>query len=147
MTLEWGMIPALQTLGLAVAYAVGHRIGRINPFPRRIGEFEVRASSIHGLGVFSTSVYDEEDFVGIYTGRVVYGQWESPYYLAVQNEELNEKGEAEHDEWGIMGDGPLMYLNHSKDPTCHVDGALIYAARAIGPGDELTIDYGEDWDG
>lgn len=141
------MIPALQTLGPAVAYAVGHRIGRINPFPRRIGEFEVKTSSIHGLGVFSTSVYDQDDLVGLYEGRVAWEDNGSHYFMTVQEEKTAEEdGGEEQDMWGVIGDGPLMYLNDAKEPSCYVDGVLIYAARAIGPGDELTIDYGYDED-
>lgn len=147
VTVEWWIIPALQTLALVIAYAVGHRLGRINPFPRRVGEFEVKASSIHGLGVFSTTVYDQDDLVGLYEGRVAWQDNDSHYFMTVQDEKTDEAGDVEQDMWGVIGDGPLMYLNDAREPSCYVDGVLIYAARAIGPGDELTIDYGygEDW--
>ena len=47
---------------------------------------------------------------------------------------------------GPMAEGeiePVDYMNHSCEPTCGVRGSVVVVARRdLGPGDELTFDYG-----
>jgi SET domain-containing protein len=56
------------------------------------------------------------------------------------------------DQWTIEGDVPentARYINHACDPNTEAeieDGKInIYAIRDIAPGEELTIDYGEEY--
>lgn len=139
----------LETLAILAAvlgaYALGRRTRPI--YPERVGEFEIKPSSIQGLGVFATVTYGKGDYVGVYEGRVVgsHLSW-SPYYLMIDQDEEDEEGRVVHDGWGVEGDGPLKYLNHSDDPSCYIEGIFVYAARDLRGGEELTISYGEDWD-
>jgi hypothetical protein len=46
---------------------------------------------------------------------------------------------------GIRGTGTLRWLNHSRSPNVEFDGAELRARRRIDAGEELLIDYGEEW--
>ena len=40
----------------------------------------------------------------------------------------------------------LKYANHSKMPNVEVLGREMYAIKKINSGEEITFDYGEEWD-
>ena len=44
---------------------------------------------------------------------------------------------------------PFKFLNHSSDPSAEVyltdDGWEVYFLREVGKDEEITIDYGPDW--
>ena len=49
-------------------------------------------------------------------------------------------------EWkGYDGYGRLRYLNHRKPAKAEFQGLDLYAIATIRTGEEITIDYGEDW--
>lgn len=131
------------TMGVGVF--MGWQLAK-QPKERKLDEFVIKKSAIHGLGCFSTKRYEKGDYVGFYGGRIAWGRAEDDPYFLVLGE---EKYDGDEVEWGVIGDGPLMYVNHSEDANLDCgDGPFLYAARLIKRGEELTLDYdGEDEDG
>jgi len=97
----------------------------------------VKPSPIHGLGLFAGKTQIRGELLGLYDGSPTFDV-ENPYTLI-------ETGKQDV-EWGVMGVGPLRYMNHARPATCSVDGFLIHARKGIPIGSELTIDYGPDYD-
>ena len=97
-----------------------------------------------GYGLFATAPLTEGDFVLEYKGRHV------PTGVA---DRLKTRYLFEIDSsWTIDGSSQgntARYINHSCVPNCQAevrDGkVLIFALRNIGQGEELTIDYGEEY--
>ena len=92
----------------------------------------VGLSVIHGKGLFASRPFSAGDMIGIYHGEVV--DEDGMHVLWV---------EGDHGEWtGYDGTSLLRYMNHSNQPNAEMDGLECYAARDIGRGEEITIDYG-----
>ena len=97
-----------------------------------------------GHGLFATRAVSKGDFVIEYTGNSISTKVAdalSTRYLF----EIDSK-------WTIDGSvrsNIARYINHSCDPNCEaeiLDGRiLITAARDIEKGEELTMDYGEEY--
>ena len=99
--------------------------------------FVVEDSAIHGRGLFARTEIEKGEYLGEYDG---------PH---IESEEDNDShllwAEMEDGRWiGRDGKNILRYLNHSAQPCCEFEGFELYAIRNIEPGEELTIDYGED---
>ena len=99
--------------------------------------FYVEDSNIHGLGLFAKTEIEKGEYMGEYDG---------PH---IEDEDDNDShvlwAEMEDGRWvGRDGQNILRYLNHSTNPTCEFEGFDLYAVREIEPGEELTIDYGEE---
>ncbi len=92
-------------------------------------------SGIHGKGLFA-----KEDIAG----NSYLGEYEGP--------EASRNGS--HVLWvfdddtvvGRSGRNKLRYLNHSRTCSAEFDGFELFSTRVIKAGEEITIDYGEDWD-
>ena len=107
--------------------------------------FAVRkASPGAGFGLFSTSPIPEGEFVLEYKGRHVTTETadtlKTRYLFEIDST------------WTIDGSSranQARYINHSCEPNCEAtikDGrVLIYSLRDIERGEELTIDYGEEY--
>lgn len=97
-----------------------------------------------GHGLFATSTLRKGDFILEYKGRRI---------STPQADESDSRYLFEIDkDWTI--DGSLRtniarYVNHSCKPNCEADirddRILIYASRDIAKGEELSIDYGEEY--
>jgi len=107
------------------------------------GRFAVKRSAV-GLGLFTTQPISRGELVVEYTGRLL------------PSEEAYRKGGKYLFEvnarWIVDGSGReniSRYINHSCKPNCEprTKGMriLIYALRAIRPGEELTYDYGREY--
>jgi hypothetical protein len=105
--------------------------------------FEIRKTAT-GLGLFATRPYAKGDFVIEYTGTLL------------SNEDADRKGGRYlfrvNSRWTIDGtarENKSRYINHSCEPNCiaYTRGkkVRIYALTAIGPGQELTYDYGKEY--
>lgn len=110
--------------------------------------FEVRRSTIQGLGAFAKKRIRKGTRVIEYTGeRISHAEADQRYddtsmkrhttYLFVVNGRTVVDATVEGNE--------ARFINHSCDPNCEslVDGSRIYieAIRTIQPGDELAYDY------
>lgn len=97
----------------------------------------VNQSDIHGYGLYSGAHIPEGAYIGFYEGEETTEN--GAHVLWVEQE-----GD---DEWlGYDGTNRLRFLNHSRTPNCEMDGQELYAARDILPHEELTIDYGDEFE-
>lgn len=103
-----------------------------------------RSRSGLGLGLFARSRFAEGDFVAEYVGVRI------PTSFA---DELQSRYLFEIDvQWTIDGstsDNIARFINHSCFPNCEaiVSGGRIYihTLRDVDPGEEITIDYGDEY--
>lgn len=97
----------------------------------------VDRSDIHGYGLFANVPIAKGAYIGEYRGTPV--KQDGTYVLWLEDDDGT---------WsGIDGDSDLRFANHSSSPNAYMDGARLYALRDIAPGEEITWDYGEDWEG
>lgn len=103
----------------------------------------VADSGIHGRGLFAS--------VDIPSGTQI-GHYDGPKTLDNGTHVLWVEAEPDTDEetvdgWiGYDGTNELRFLNHSRRPNGEMDGQELYACRDIRAGEEITIDYGEEFD-
>lgn len=114
-------------------------------------DFEVKMSLQEGVGkgLFALKEYKKGDFIVEYTGVRI------PTKIADEHKgrylfEIDRK-------WTVDGEvstNPARFINHSCDPNTEAEiekGAdreghiMIYAMRNIAPGEELYIDYGDEY--
>ncbi len=96
----------------------------------------VDASRIHGRGLFARQAIPAGTLIGHYEGKAT--QRNGRYVLWME-------GPADGEWQGIDGSNDLRFMNHSDRPNCEMDGTDLYAARDIGAGEEITIDYGDEF--
>lgn len=96
---------------------------------------EVRASAIHGRGVFARQTIPPETLIGEYEGPRA--TLDGRYVLWVEYDD----GELV----GIDGCNELRFLNHSHTPNAYFWGHQLFSSCEIAPGTEITFDYGEAW--
>lgn len=102
--------------------------------------FEVRASCIHGLGLFATE--------SISRGTIIV---EAVAITMMQRGALDDTPLArfvwQNEGLDCISMGPISFCNHSKRPNCvsvlHRDTDLLISIKSIGRGDELTLDYND----
>lgn len=108
-----------------------------NPF------LEVRASSIHGLGVFVLAELSARTYCLSYRGKLldiaaldVLGDAQKPFLFQLEEGMIMD---------GSGFENPARFINHSCEPNCEVDyedGVLrIYTTRMVEAGEELTFHY------
>lgn len=97
-----------------------------------------------GKGLFAARTYAKGEFIVEYTGTKI----PSSTADALKTRYLFELDEA----WTIDGEDEsniARYINHSCKPNAeaeiHDGHILISATRRIFPGEEITIDYGEEY--
>ncbi len=121
--------------------------------------WKVRRSKIHGTGVFSTQDIKKEVKIIEYIGEKILrsegdkrSERRLKKYLNSNKEgsvyifELNSR----YDIDGTFKYNKARYINHSCNPNCEVrieKGKIwIYSIKNIKKGDELSYDYGYDFD-
>lgn len=96
-------------------------------------------SDVHGRGLFARCDIPAGTWIGHYDG--VETQENGMHVLWIEA----EAGSGE--EWiGYDGTNELRFLNHSRHPNGEMDGLDLYAHRDIEAGEEITFDYGEDFE-
>src|SRR3990167_2236094 len=97
-----------------------------------------------GLGLFSRRAFEAGDFIVEYAGERI----PTPLADTLKTRYLFELDE----EWTINGESErniARYINHSCEPNAeaetHNDRILISAVRPIHAGEEITIDYGDEY--
>ncbi|HVY70536.1 MAG TPA: SET domain-containing protein-lysine N-methyltransferase [Verrucomicrobiae bacterium] len=115
------------------------------PGERRVC-YKTKLSSIHGLGLFASESLPHGAKVIEYRGELISKQ-ESLDRCAGGNHAIFYWSDAE-DLDGSVEWNPARHANHSCAPNCEArrlpDGIWLVALRDIGPGEELTFDYGYD---
>lgn len=118
--------------------------------PRRLTQrwFEVRASSIHGLGAFAVRRIPEGTRIIEYTGERITPAEAGERYDDDAMEHAHTFLFTVDDETVIdaaRGGNEARFINHSCEPNCETvdeDGRIfLYALRDIASGGELTYDY------
>ena len=89
----------------------------------------VLESVLHGKGVFSKRIIEAGERLGEYQGPSA--RRNGPYVLWADDENARS------------GRNLLRYLNHSRRPNAEFEGFVLYARERIGPGEEVTFDYGD----
>ena len=97
-----------------------------------------------GRGLFAATPFRKGEFLLEYTGKKI----PTPYADTLHTRYLFELDT----EWTIDGSdnsNTARYINHSCTPNCECDvreeKILIHATRDIRSGEELTMDYGEEY--
>ena len=99
---------------------------------------EVRKSPIDGLGVFAIEDIKKDEVVGILTGTVVDEPDPHSDYAC-------ELGDWNGNAYVVEPFAPFKYLNHADEANTDWDTPVLIALRDIKFGEEITIDYGEEW--
>ncbi|MCW8924672.1 MAG: SET domain-containing protein [Xanthomonadales bacterium] len=99
----------------------------------------VADSPIHGRGLFARRDIERGTWIGHYDGPQT--QENGMHVLWIEADvEVDE-------EWiGYDGNNELRFLNHDPHPNGEMDGLDLYAAQTIRAGEEITIDYGEEFE-
>ena len=98
--------------------------------------FHVQDSPIHGKGLFASVTLEKDCYLGTYDGPET--RENGMHVLWVQHDDK---------EWiGRDGKNLLRYLNHTRSPNAEFDGFDLYAITTIAPNEEVTIDYGDEFD-
>lgn len=96
--------------------------------------YYVKASEIHGEGLYAKVDISKGEYMGTYDGP------------EVSDNGMHVLWTEEEDGTPVARDGQnlLRYLNHSVKPLAEFEGFDLYALRNIEKDSEITIDYGED---
>jgi len=96
--------------------------------------YEVRASAIHGLGLFAVRFIAEGEMLGECEVRPAVE--DGPHVLWIEDDAVPVR---------VVND--LKYINHdaANPSACYYDDLTVVALRDIRPGEEITHDYGGDW--
>lgn len=94
-------------------------------------------SGIHGRGLFASRRIAAGEYIGTFHGPSA--RRDGTYVLWVYEEGGDGKAV------GRRGRNMLRYLNHAASCNAEFDGFDLYACRAISPGEEITIHYGDGW--
>lgn len=99
--------------------------------------YRVGRSPIHGRGVFALAAFRRNDHIGTFQGART--RRNGTHVLWLQDESGGEVG--------IRGRNGLRFLNHATKPNAEFRGRELFALRKIEPGEEITLHYGEAWEG
>ena len=102
-----------------------------------ITDVEVADAGAKGLGVFARRRFRKGEFIFRRRhGRVV----SNARVRSLSPEDRRHLCELDYERSAILL-APGCYLNHSCEPNAMRRGVKVFAWRAIGAGDEITIDY------
>lgn len=105
---------------------------------------QVADSPVHGRGLFARHDIPAGTWIGYYDGPET--QENGMHVLWLENLE-DKAGEDTENEWiGYDGINELRFLNHAKQPNGEMDELDLYAKCDIRGGEEITIDYGEEFE-
>jgi len=128
----------------------GSRIRVWSRSPRRRQPIEVRASRVHGQGVFATKSIEKGRRIIEYTGKRIL--WNDvPEDLDDPHTFLFGLADGIHVIDPAIGGNDARWINHSYQPNYEAieeedDCDFIYALRGLRPGEELFYDYALEMD-
>ena len=92
----------------------------------------VKNSAIHGKGLFALKNIKKDQIIGHFKANKT---TKTSAYVLWMNDNLS-----------VEVEGSLKYINHSKYPNaCYYDDLTVVALKNIKKGDEITHNYGDDW--
>ena len=92
-------------------------------------------SLIHGTGLFTVDSVEQGEHIGTFEGE------------PVDEDDIHVLWHQEGDDWkGLSVSNVLKFANHSKSPNVEVVGRDMFALKRIEIGEEITFDYGEEWE-
>jgi SET domain-containing protein len=95
--------------------------------------YTVKRSAIHGKGLFAARRIKCGELIGQVRFNPV--TEDGPYVLWLD------------DQTGVKVDCDLKYINHSARPNaCYCEDLDVVALKDIKAGEEITHDYGDDWE-
>jgi len=104
---------------------------------------EVRASEIHGLGLFAKVEIAAGEIVAVKGGYILSQQiWRNvePALGSAEIQVADDLFIAPSND--TERDGCMVYSNHSCEPNIAIQGQIVFVAmRTISPGEELTHDW------
>ncbi len=105
---------------------------------------EVRSSRVDGLGLFASAAIDADVIVIRLGGRLVTTSELHQLFADTPPEHYVDTFAVDDDLHIVLPAGTVVhYGNHHCDPTIWPTGAFdLVTRRAVGAGEELTIDYG-----
>jgi hypothetical protein len=133
---------------MARALRFSGQTGRVNAF------CEIRASGIHGKGVFATRTIRRGARILEYVGELISKREANRRGLALLEQARGNGGPAVYifslnARFDIDGNkpwNPARLVNHACDPNCEMlnvdDRLFLHALRDIARGEELSFDYG-----
>ena len=96
----------------------------------------VKESELHGKGLFAGEVINKGQLIGKVKGRKT--RKDGPHVLWLDNDDDCAVG--------IHVTCSLKYINHSKQANvCYLADRRVLALKDIRVDEELTHDYGDDW--
>ena len=102
--------------------------------------YAVRASALHGKGLFAARAIEEGELIGELAGEAT--DEDGPHVLWIVEEDGSEHG--------LRGTNDLRFVNHAEGGNAHFEGTELVALEDIAEGDEITFDYDsgaeEAWD-
>jgi len=99
----------------------------------------VADSPIHGRGLFASCDISPGTWIGHYDGPST--QENGMHVLWIE-----AKAGCDEEWIGYDGSNELRFMNHDKQPNGEMDGLDLYARKLIRKGEEITIDYGEEFE-
>ena len=110
----------------------------------------VKKSSLHGLGCFATVRFLKGNCIAEYAGEKISRKEAMRRMKRPDGKRISEL-EAEWYIDGSVDGNQTQYINHSCDPNADafVNGGslFIFALREIAPGEEITVDYLNSFEG
>ncbi len=101
-----------------------------------IAGLHVKKSPIHGRGLFAKEQIHKGSWIGTYRGPTARRNGAYVLWCPTKGDQME----------GISGKNILRFVNHSRRPNAEFYGPELFALRTIRPGEEITFNYGEDWD-
>ena len=95
----------------------------------------VGKSPIHGQGLFAAKAFERAALMGRLEGSRTTRN--GPHVLWFPD----TRGKIV----GLRGRNALRFINHSANPNARFHGSDLYSIRYIAAGEEVTVDYGEEW--
>jgi SET domain-containing protein len=111
----------------------------VDPLIDTPGALVVGRSPIHGRGLFARVSIPAGTLLGEYAGRR--GEWSPQAFVGNWTMRVGDQLRNAR-----LGGNLLRFVNHAKPPNVETIGFNFYAARDVGPGEEITMDYGHGWE-